>query len=423
APVALRDSGLESVAMLSADNARLAAIGALATAIGWGVSSIGSTLLQDVHLPVSDERVCEQVYRNLHGPALDNFETQICGSVFEGGIDACQGDSGGPLAVRDRATERWMLAGVTSWGEDCALSGFPGVWGRVSALSDWARATAVEPSRVHRVTVRDRLVQFITFGNQSTLYQPSRAIEPRWQLTNLTAVDGDQPGQRFLDWRILDEADRSREFMCAYDFDGPGPGQPRDLTCYAGRNRLQDDTLREEGIYVGELSASLGDTAFRRNDEPMIVGAPPQASVDGELALGDAADPDWPGVVYYIDYFDIADLTHEKAIAVQVASDDLNLYVGLYDRDIRDANGSGGLLQVFFGGPEGFAETIFFPNPEVNYVIGVSTFGVEEVGAYSVTVVNDGAPIPTSFDSEMAPFSRLRKLPELGLVIHSPNIP
>ncbi|MCG8417616.1 MAG: trypsin-like serine protease, partial [Proteobacteria bacterium] len=173
APVALRDSGLESAAMLSANDASLAAVGTLATTIGWGVSSIGSTLLQDVHLPVSDEQVCEETYRNLYG-SVNNFETQICGSVPEGGIDACQGDSGGPLAVRDPATERWMLAGITSYGNGCALPGFPGVWGRVSALSDWARATAVEPSRVHRLTVRNRVIQFIEFGNQSTRYQPSR---------------------------------------------------------------------------------------------------------------------------------------------------------------------------------------------------------------------------------------------------------
>ncbi|MCG8425298.1 MAG: trypsin-like serine protease [Proteobacteria bacterium] len=415
APVALRDSELESVTMLSADNAALADSGILATTIGWGVSDLGSALLQDVHLPIFDDQICEEVYSY-----ASNFDTQICGGVTEGGIDACQGDSGGPLVVRDPATDRWMLAGVTSWGNGCALPGFPGVWARVSALSEWAVATAVEPSRVHRLTVQDRLFHFIEFGNQSTRYQPSRAIEPRWQLTDLNVVDGDQPDQRSVEWRILDEADPAREFICEYDADGPGSQQPQDLTCTSGRHRLALEL--DEGVYISQLRVSLDDTEFRRN-KAVTVGAPPRVSIDGELVAGDAIDPDYPGLIYYIDYFDIVDLTHEKAVAVQVTSNDLNLFVGLYDRDQRDANGFGGLLQLFPVGPDGVAETAFFPNPEVKYVVGVSTFFQEEVGAYSVTVVNDGTPVPTSFDSEMAPFSRLRKLPEPGLVIHSPGVP
>ncbi|MCG8424724.1 MAG: hypothetical protein MJE77_43090 [Proteobacteria bacterium] len=72
APVALRDSGLESVTMLSADNAALANAGTLATAIGWGVSDLGSTLLQDVHLPIFDDQACDDAYSN-----VDNLDVDV----------------------------------------------------------------------------------------------------------------------------------------------------------------------------------------------------------------------------------------------------------------------------------------------------------------------------------------------------------
>ena len=41
-----------------------------------------------------------------------------------GGIDSCQGDSGGPLftGTGDSAVQH----GIVSWGQGCALAGYPG---------------------------------------------------------------------------------------------------------------------------------------------------------------------------------------------------------------------------------------------------------------------------------------------------------
>ena len=49
------------------------------------------------------------------------------------GKDACQGDSGGPLfAMRHKNNTRYGLrqyeiVGITSFGKDCGLNGFPGI--------------------------------------------------------------------------------------------------------------------------------------------------------------------------------------------------------------------------------------------------------------------------------------------------------
>eukprot|EP00439_Symbiodinium_sp_Y106_P018129 s3500_g2.t1 len=59
--------------------------------------------------------------------------------------DTCQGDSGGPLVPTRLFCEeqgRYVLRGVTSWGQGCAFQGFPGVYGRVQSVLSWIEDVA-----------------------------------------------------------------------------------------------------------------------------------------------------------------------------------------------------------------------------------------------------------------------------------------
>ena len=105
---------------------------------GWGnTSSTGNAFvpeLLEVAMPVVSNAVCATAYASMNAIT----DSQVCaGNMEQGGIDSCQGDSGGPL-VAQKADGSWRLAGVVSWGQGCALPGYPGIYTKVSSFNTWA---------------------------------------------------------------------------------------------------------------------------------------------------------------------------------------------------------------------------------------------------------------------------------------------
>ncbi len=118
---------------------------------GWGTTAPGGSSpdhLQSVDVPITSDQLTEEAYVGWNGLqagwftvdqlGAGNFGPDGCdGWDGTGGVDACQGDSGGPLVVPNASGTGYILAGITSWGNSCALPAYPGMYARVSAFADW----------------------------------------------------------------------------------------------------------------------------------------------------------------------------------------------------------------------------------------------------------------------------------------------
>uniref|UniRef100_A0A1A9W2J2 Peptidase S1 domain-containing protein n=1 Tax=Glossina brevipalpis TaxID=37001 RepID=A0A1A9W2J2_9MUSC len=104
--------------------------GTPAVVSGWGTKCFLacdlSPVLMEVEVSFLERKDCaSKTYR--YGKKIK--ETMVCGYAKE--KDSCQGDSGGPFVAGDK------LVGVVSWGQGCAMDGYPGVYADVAALRDW----------------------------------------------------------------------------------------------------------------------------------------------------------------------------------------------------------------------------------------------------------------------------------------------
>uniref|UniRef100_A0A8C3FU10 Peptidase S1 domain-containing protein n=1 Tax=Chrysemys picta bellii TaxID=8478 RepID=A0A8C3FU10_CHRPI len=100
---------------------------------GWGDTQYGGPAprWRQVQVPLIDRDTCNSLFNTGSYPddpqGTDPIkQDMICAGYPEGEKDACQGDSGGPLVCEwDNA---WLLAGVVSWGVECARPNRPGVY-------------------------------------------------------------------------------------------------------------------------------------------------------------------------------------------------------------------------------------------------------------------------------------------------------
>ncbi|XP_021364951.1 enteropeptidase-like [Mizuhopecten yessoensis] len=120
---------------------------------GWGVRSVSdyySTVMPDflhhAKMKLVTHSKCKDSYQ---GKLKD---TMLCAGYDLGRIDSCKGDSGGPLMCKVSA-DRWVLAGITSWGETpCGQAKKPGVYTRVDKYRDWITGITADGGRQHDCT-------------------------------------------------------------------------------------------------------------------------------------------------------------------------------------------------------------------------------------------------------------------------------
>uniref|UniRef100_A0A3B4B613 trypsin n=1 Tax=Periophthalmus magnuspinnatus TaxID=409849 RepID=A0A3B4B613_9GOBI len=123
-----------SIIILPRQDATLAP-GSMCRVSGWGsINPEGdgiSSILQTVKLPIVSSEQCNS------STSYNGYITKhmLCAGYSTGGKDACKGDSGGPLVCDG------LLYGVVSWGNECAMPGYPGVYTAVSIYRSWIENT------------------------------------------------------------------------------------------------------------------------------------------------------------------------------------------------------------------------------------------------------------------------------------------
>lgn len=106
--------------------------------LGWGKKQntdiFGSTVLREARVPLVKRKTCQRAFN------YPIHDTQVCAGSKNGGIDSCAGDSGGPLLCPKPGQDgqkRWMVYGVTSYGEGCGEKKKFGIYTKVRKYLDW----------------------------------------------------------------------------------------------------------------------------------------------------------------------------------------------------------------------------------------------------------------------------------------------
>lgn len=137
---------------------------------------------------------------------------------------------------------------------------------------------------------------------------------------------------------------------------------------------------------------SREDVEFRRFVN-VFSGAPTRVTTTAALEAQDPLDPDF-GDPFHLDYFDVGGLSGTKVFAIEASSAAFGMFLTLYDAAERDfVNGGGAVAFGDFIDDE-TQRIVFIPEAGKTYLVGVSSFEEAALGAYQVSILNDGALTP-----------------------------
>ncbi|KAH8402216.1 hypothetical protein KR009_010467 [Drosophila setifemur] len=118
-------------------------------ATGWGHSNRSSRtmehLLKRIELPLVDHESCQRLLRHsVLGRRYNLHNSFLCAGGGEG-KDTCNGDGGSPLfCTMSGQKDRYHLAGIVSWGLECAEKDVPAAYANVAHLRSWIDEQIVE---------------------------------------------------------------------------------------------------------------------------------------------------------------------------------------------------------------------------------------------------------------------------------------
>ena len=125
-----------------------------ALVIGWGKNASESNREQRI---LQKAKVITSHCKNSKYDKKRISENMICAADEANGRDACGGDSGGPLAV-EGSGGTYVQIGIVSFGENCSIPGYPGVYTSVTRLLPWINGKKSNFWTLKKVLASVRLV-------------------------------------------------------------------------------------------------------------------------------------------------------------------------------------------------------------------------------------------------------------------------
>ncbi|XP_059587212.1 serine protease 56 [Alligator mississippiensis] len=206
---------------------------------GWGSlyeEGPAAEVVMEARVPLLSQDACRGALgRDLLTSAM------FCAGYLSGGIDSCQGDSGGPLTCQDPRSRRFVLYGITSWGDGCGERGKPGVYTRVAAFTDWI-ALQMQQSPASREPSCPELLALPQLPTE-------RQAPERTRLCSFYARSCGPPTAQEACARAAQEACQTQQHRC-------------EMRAYA--QRLLDFLRRAEEFFQARLDVSFFTQALPR---------------------------------------------------------------------------------------------------------------------------------------------------------------
>ncbi|KAM6258744.1 serine protease 56 [Spheniscus humboldti] len=253
---------------------------------GWGSlyeEGPAANVVMEARVPLLSQETCRGA---LGRDMLTN--AMFCAGYLSGGIDSCQGDSGGPLACQDPSSHRFVLYGITSWGDGCGERGKPGVYTRVAAFADWL-SLQMDPAPGSREPSCFDLLALAQLP-------PEQQLPERARLCSFYAGSCRAPQGRAACARLSEETCRARTRRCELH----SYAQTLvDLLRQAGdfiRNQLDFSFLtRALPQLLGKIYGHLFPPRIRRDvPDPAVAGGQPSPTAEGPRRPPTRQGAGWP---------------------------------------------------------------------------------------------------------------------------------
>ncbi|KAL7740911.1 hypothetical protein ACLKA6_014071 [Drosophila palustris] len=110
--------------------------------MGWGKKQTDDPdyphLLKKIDVPFVDRARCQAQLRRTRLSRYFELHSSFVCAGGEKDKDACLGDGGSPLVCPSPADpNRYVVAGIVSWGLECGIENVPGVYANVQMLRPW----------------------------------------------------------------------------------------------------------------------------------------------------------------------------------------------------------------------------------------------------------------------------------------------